>query len=371
MKKLILILMFFSALLIGQQAQDYFPANTGHMWYSKMVPLDSLNNEIDSMKVYAVDSFAVDVNYEGKSAKLLLSKTGAYQTVRYQPYLDTGYVSLESTTAYQFFNIAAFNSLIGMADTSDLDSLLGDFELLDFLESFEGWYGTFRFAEPVGSDYQLIQFDTTIVVDSLELPLRIQLQAQRLNDETITTEAGTYTCKKFLSEFTLNYLVIIDPFPPVPVPIVTLGDSIWVAEDNWIVKQYLPSNTIDLSILELPSFTIPGRVRETIPEIPLVGVEDDFNAAVEDYRLEQNYPNPFNPSTTIAFSLPEAGNVNLKIFDIIGNEVTELINRRMQPGSYRYTFDANENGLSLTSGVYFYRLEANNFVMTRKMTLLK
>jgi hypothetical protein len=371
MKKILFIIIAVSSLVFGQQAQDYFPANPGYLWYSKTAVLDSLNNPIEDQTIYNIDSFAVDLNYEGKAAKLLLSKSGGYNSVRYQPFIDSGYVSLEGTDGYQFFDIAMLNSLIGAVDTSGLDSLLGEFNLIEFLGAFAGWYSTFKFAEPVGSTYQLIQFDTTLTIDTLELPLRIKLESERLNDETITTEAGTYTCKKFLSEFSLNYLVIINPFPPVPVPIVTLGDSIWVGEGSWIVKQYLPSNYVDLSILELPSFTIPGRVRETIPEIPLMSVEDDFSAVADQYVLNQNYPNPFNPATTISFTLPEAGKVSLKVFDIIGNEIAELIDGRMQSGTHSITFNTASLPFELSSGIYFYRIEANDFVQTRKMTLLK
>jgi hypothetical protein len=91
------------------------------------------------------------------------------------------------------------------------------------------------------------------------------------------------------------------------------------------------------------------------------------NKAAESFRLAQNYPNPFNPTTTIAYQLSNAVNVSLKVFDVIGREVATLVNERQSAGSYQAAFNAT----NLSSGVYFYRLQAGNFTETRKMMLVK
>jgi photosystem II stability/assembly factor-like uncharacterized protein len=85
------------------------------------------------------------------------------------------------------------------------------------------------------------------------------------------------------------------------------------------------------------------------------------------FSLQQNYPNPFNPSTTIKFELPTAGHVSLKVFDVLGREVSTLVNEQMQAGSYKRTFDAG----GLTSGVYFYRLQTSDLVQTKRLILLR
>lgn len=85
------------------------------------------------------------------------------------------------------------------------------------------------------------------------------------------------------------------------------------------------------------------------------------------YNLAQNYPNPFNPSTKIKFSIPEAGIVTLKVFNLLGEEVATLLNAEKTAGNYEATFDAS----NLSSGIYFYKLEAQNFTSTKKMLLLK
>jgi outer membrane protein assembly factor BamB len=87
----------------------------------------------------------------------------------------------------------------------------------------------------------------------------------------------------------------------------------------------------------------------------------------ESFSLKQNYPNPFNPNTTIVFDLPKTIEVSLKVFNILGQEVATLISGRLSAGSYSYEWDAS----NLTSGVYLYRLQAGDYVNTRKMVLMR
>jgi|GEM_PF-3246004 len=96
-----------------------------------------------------------------------------------------------------------------------------------------------------------------------------------------------------------------------------------------------------------------------------VGVNDEV--ADLSYSLDQNYPNPFNPSTAITFSVPEAGNVSLKVYDMLGREVATLINGSMNAGSHTVNFNAN----NLATGMYMYTLKTENFTSSKKMLLLK
>ena len=91
--------------------------------------------------------------------------------------------------------------------------------------------------------------------------------------------------------------------------------------------------------------------------------------APNSFSLEQNYPNPFNPSTTIKYNVPAASNVSLKVFDAIGNEVATLVNENKEAGSYNVQFTINN--VQFSSGIYFYKLETDGFVETKKMLLLK
>jgi hypothetical protein len=86
-----------------------------------------------------------------------------------------------------------------------------------------------------------------------------------------------------------------------------------------------------------------------------------------EYSLNQNFPNPFNPNTTISYALPNSGLVTLKVYNVLGQEVKALVNAVQEAGSYNATFDASQ----LSSGVYFYKLEAGSFTSVKKMMLLK
>lgn len=90
------------------------------------------------------------------------------------------------------------------------------------------------------------------------------------------------------------------------------------------------------------------------------------------YALEQNYPNPFNPNTIISYSIKEKGLVTLKVFDILGKEVSTLVNEEQIAGSYKIKFESHSGEVrNLASGIYFYSLKAGDFVSTKKMILLK
>jgi hypothetical protein len=98
---------------------------------------------------------------------------------------------------------------------------------------------------------------------------------------------------------------------------------------------------------------------------------------VYSYKLEQNYPNPFNPTTNIEFRVAKHGFVSLKIYDVLGNKITTLVNEEKPAGTYEVEFSVIGGSASgvdadkLTSGIYFYQLNAGNFVETKKMILIK
>jgi len=97
------------------------------------------------------------------------------------------------------------------------------------------------------------------------------------------------------------------------------------------------------------------------------GIADQPNTSPFVYSLEQNYPNPFNPTTQIKYSIKESGLVQLKIYDVLGNEIATLVNENKEAGIYSVNFDASK----LTSGVYIYQLTAPGFTQARKMILAK
>ncbi|MGA7838023.1 MAG: T9SS type A sorting domain-containing protein [Ignavibacteriaceae bacterium] len=99
----------------------------------------------------------------------------------------------------------------------------------------------------------------------------------------------------------------------------------------------------------------------------LTGIGTSHNTRPTNYLLYQSYPNPFNPSATIKYAIPKDSKVSIKVYDILGREVTTLVNEFERAGTYKVRFDAS----AYASGVYFYRIRAGNFIQTKKMVLLK
>jgi hypothetical protein len=108
-------------------------------------------------------------------------------------------------------------------------------------------------------------------------------------------------------------------------------------------------------------------------EISSVGVDDRNDQLPLAFELKQNYPNPFNPSTNISFTINEPGLVTLKIYDVLGNEITSLLNEHKEAGEYSIIFNISEAGSKsfLNSGIYFYRISQNGKTDTKSMVLLK
>lgn len=131
---------------------------------------------------------------------------------------------------------------------------------------------------------------------------------------------------------------------------------------------------VDNTQLESGKYLIADAVMITInrklsPNVIITSVDDDRsnNEIPDTYQLLQNYPNPFNPATTIAFTLPSVQDVKLTVHNILGEQIAVIVNEELSAGSYQYRYNASH----LSSGVYFYRLQAGAFSETKKMLLLR
>ncbi len=120
-----------------------------------------------------------------------------------------------------------------------------------------------------------------------------------------------------------------------------------------------------------------GNILKYIPQPPVSVDESDVENFPDKFILEQNYPNPFNPVTKIKFTIPavETGHApslqaTLKIFDVLGNEIVVLVNEQKSPGTYEVEFDVSSLK-NISSGIYFYRMQAGNFSRTKKMVYMK
>ena len=143
---------------------------------------------------------------------------------------------------------------------------------------------------------------------------------------------------------------------------VNVGDTLAV-DYAYSMFWYEAGNTTPYIIDTNPTVVYIAAV--PVRETPIVSVNDEI--VLNNYSLDQNYPNPFNPSTKINYNLAERSVVTLKVYDILGNEVATLVNTTQEAGKHSINFDASK----LASGLYIYKLNANNFTSAKKMMLLK
>ena len=365
MKNLIMILavlLFFGYYLHAQDASSYFPSSSNYVWYFEVIPLDSLNNEIDSLAFYKVDSLSGTKDYKGKFANVIVSKVG-YTGLPVFPSIDSTFISFDGSDAYSYMKFFNLDSLINNILPSSAATKRMSKEFSS--KSSGDWYSYYRFAEVEKHQYQILSIDTTIDIDTLHIALRFEEKGTRLADETIHTKAGDFNCKKFLVQKIVNYLL----FDILPVPLLTENDTIWIAQDRWIVKDVVPTTKLDLSTFGFGKQYFPGYKQVLIPEIP-TGVNEN-KEMVSDFRLYQNYPNPFNPSTIIKYSLSANSDVSLTIYDIMGKEIVTLVNKKQNAGNYEVNFNPSKINNGLSSGVYFYQLQSADQVKTHKLLLLK
>jgi len=105
---------------------------------------------------------------------------------------------------------------------------------------------------------------------------------------------------------------------------------------------------------------------------PVEWEEDNFSQLPREFDLRQNYPNPFNPTTVIEYALSKASQVKIQVFNILGQKVRNLVDEKQDAGYKTISWDGkDDNGKEVSSGIYFYRIVAGNFVKYKKMTLLK
>ena len=367
MKKLIytIAILFSMVTSLAQQASDYFPEQPYARWEYKITVLDSLSNEIDSLSYYKHDKIIDETIFEGKLAKILQTKSGPAETINFQLYLDSIFFHFSGSDGYEYFKVGYVKILL-----SALDSVLDipNFNFVEFFTSFEDWYAVYRFNQTINDEYTILQLDTSIIIDTFTIPLRLKVLGERLPDDSISTPFSDFYCKKFERKIIVSVLIPFPPFPPIVVQIFSLKDYIWIAEGYWIVQGIIPPINVDLSELNmnLPSFYIPGLITKLENTNIVTSVEEE-PPIPDEIKLSQNYPNPFNPSTTIEFSVLNQGYATLKVYNSIGEEVAVLLDQELNAGIHKIEW----NAAGLPSGIYFYQLQSKGHIETKKMILLK
>ncbi|MCX6175386.1 MAG: alpha-amylase family glycosyl hydrolase [Ignavibacteriales bacterium] len=164
-------------------------------------------------------------------------------------------------------------------------------------------------------------------------------------------------------------VTIIGNFDVIPVNITPAfqGTGMWY--------EFFTGDSLSVTDVNAPINFQPGEYRlytsKKVPKLDVITDVQNTNGQTipKEFSLAQNYPNPFNPSTIISYQISIAGHVSLKVYDLLGREVATLVNEFKQPGNYTSQFSILNSQLS--SGVYFYRISAGDFVETKKMIFLK
>lgn len=167
---------------------------------------------------------------------------------------------------------------------------------------------------------------------------------------------------------------VVDPIEPSRL---YLGNDVgmYVSSNSgqswWVLGEGLPVLPIgDIEIHPTTRELVAGTYGRSMYKIDLNLIPSNIESSkpiVSCFNLEQNYPNPFNPSTNIKYTIEQTTNVVLKVFDILGNQITTLVNEEKSAGTYEVKF----NAVGLSSGIYFYKLKSGNFSQTKKMLLLR
>jgi hypothetical protein len=176
--------------------------------------------------------------------------------------------------------------------------------------------------------------------------------------------------------------VLVDAYGPMTMPGGSVLQALRVRKDDsytfaggshdrTISYSFITKNGTAVEVVASDTNALNSGIIQSLDGVTwsstgITAVENE-NQIPTEFSLSQNYPNPFNPSTSIKYQVSKSSQVLLKVYDLLGREVAELVNEEKPVGTYEVTFDASE----LSSGVYYYQIKAENYLETKKMVLLR
>ena len=216
-----------------------------------------------------------------------------------------------------------------------------------------------------GSTWERADSDTTVVPGVGFAITNIEEKYTIDGWGIIKLPAGDFSCLRWKTEGTVEEISNIGGVD-LPTRTTTYIRYDWIGENSiFLASVESISNETD------PNFAIAGEVTWLSDVTGNTQVASTADMP-QEFTLFANYPNPFNPSTTISFHLPSAENVSVRIYDVNGRVVRELMSQQLPTGSHQVTWNGmNDKGEPVASGTYFYQLETSTFRDTRKMNLLR
>ena len=330
---LFISLLFFSATLVMGQAVNYFP-QPGFRWNYNTQFVNTADSVLSDMNI--IDSLGVQT---------IISDSTCYPILSVNPFPVP-------PTANYYVALSGSEALVKMSLLpAPLDTIFS---------APSSWFTLFKFQSGVVAPWTIFEWDTTVTIDSVTLPVGVKVSGKKVSlNENVTVQAGTFSSARFTI---LEQVGVYVPYIGF-TPLFTLADTFWVAQNIWIVKHTRDAVSFTY---QTTTFNIPGERTELISMTAPLGVLEN-DVLPQGFSLEQNYPNPFNPSTVLSFVIGHTSFVTLKVFDILGQEVATLVDGMQDAGLKSVTFDASH----LPSGVYVYTLQTGSFREQRKMVLVR
>jgi predicted GH43/DUF377 family glycosyl hydrolase len=186
---------------------------------------------------------------------------------------------------------------------------------------------------------------------------------------TLQNNSSKFTVRELSAILSTSDSNITDIHPthnPQLYPDIEPGQSVQ-CNGNWGYVFYAKNNPQNVEFALIIYSNKRPYWRDALIVDLVADLEHEILNLPNKYKLSQNFPNPFNPTTNIKYSIPSQSYVSLKVFDVLGREVATLVSKEQPVGNYEVEFDAS----TLTSGIYFYRIQARDFVETKKMVLMK
>ncbi|MCU0364623.1 MAG: T9SS type A sorting domain-containing protein [Ignavibacteriaceae bacterium] len=327
-----------------------------HQWYGDMITCADWHN-IWLNEGFATYSEAVYV--EAKSGKAayntyIINEMNSARTAQ-----GTLWVQ-DITNEWNIFNGARTYSKGGCV-LHMLRGVVGDSTFFDIMRTYSA-HPSVSYGVATTEDFQAIA--ESVYGQSLNYFFQEWIYGE--NEPTYTVGWNKTQLSGDLYDVTININQNVNTNPsyftmPVQIKLNTsMGDTIVTLFNNAQTQNF------QFQVVGNPTSIVFDPGNWILKNNTVITEVEDFNQP-SNYSLEQNYPNPFNPSTTIEFSIPKSEIVSLKVFNVLGKEVATLINGQVETGKHKIEYDAT----GLNSGVYFYKIESENYTETRKMILLK
>jgi len=353
--KILLIILLWCTIFaqgFSQNATEYFTPALGSTWRYQRYDLDTAQQLVAISKKTVTDSLVGTKTISNVQGYVLQSKNS--------PLRDSTIVSLKDDM------ISFYNGGYPVEGLAHVTDSLG----LGFIPQALGWYQYCKFNSPPQNNRidTLFRRDSTIVIDSTQFPLTLVVTRVRRPSGVATVPAGTFQLTVPF-EITLNIDTwILTPLGNFAVPLLRLTDTMFVAKNNWIVKEIQGSTYFPLTAIDndsVPHFKIPGYVR-LLEKQTLTSVKQT-PVIPHTLVVGQNFPNPFNGTTTIPVELVNRSYLDIEVVDILGRLINTVVQSTVEPGVYRFSWDSGNH----PSGLYLCRITANGITTTKKMILQK